>query len=64
MPRQVWEYTIGGYQVARKWLKDRKGRLLTFDELQHYGRVIAALNETIHLQGKIDETIRELATST
>src|SRR6516225_518212 len=44
MPKAVWEYTIGGYQVANKWLKDRKGRLLTFDELQHYGRVVAALN--------------------
>jgi predicted helicase len=57
MPGQVWEYTIGGYQVAHKWLKDRKGRLLTFDELQHYSRVIAALNETIRLQDQIDEVI-------
>ena len=57
MPRPVWEYMIGGYQVANKWLKDRKGRLLTFDELQHYGRVVAALNETIRLQGEIDTTI-------
>ena len=47
MPRPVWEYMIGGYQVAHKWLKDRKGRLLTFDELQHYGRVVAALNVLI-----------------
>jgi predicted helicase len=57
MPRRVWEYMIGGYQVAYKWLKDRKGRLLTFDELQHYGRVIAALNETIRLQSEIDAAI-------
>jgi len=57
MPRRIWEYTIGGYQVAHKWLKDRKGRLLTFDELQHYGRVIAALNDTIRLQAEIDTAI-------
>jgi Type ISP C-terminal specificity domain len=57
MPRPVWEYKIGGYQVANKWLKVRKGRLLTFDELQHYGRVVAVLDETIRLQGEIDTTI-------
>lgn len=54
MPQRVWEYMIGGYQVAQKWLKDRKGRLLTFDELQHYGRIIAALDKTISLQEEID----------
>jgi predicted helicase len=57
MPTEVWKYTIGGYQVANKWLKDRKGRLLTFDELKHYGRVIAALSDTIRLQTEIDAVI-------
>ena len=57
MPRPVWDYMAGGYQVANKWLKDRKGRLLTFDELQHYGRVVAALNQTIRLQAEIDAAI-------
>ena len=57
IPKSVWEYIIGGYPVAHKWLKDRKGRLLTFDELQHYGRVIAALNDTIRLQAEIDAAI-------
>lgn len=57
MPKAVWEYVIGGYQVAQKWLKDRKGRLLTFGELQHYGRVIAVLNDTIRLQAEIDRAI-------
>ncbi|HVB33945.1 MAG TPA: type ISP restriction/modification enzyme [Patescibacteria group bacterium] len=59
MPLRVWEYTVGGYQVAHKWLKDRKGRLLTFDELSHYGQVIAALAETIRLQKEIDMAIGE-----
>ncbi|HEY5308333.1 MAG TPA: type ISP restriction/modification enzyme, partial [Casimicrobiaceae bacterium] len=41
IPADVWEYHIGGYQVAHKWLKDRRGRLLTFDELQHYSERLA-----------------------
>ena len=57
MPRYIWEYKIGGYQVSYQWLKDRKGRLLTFDELQHYGRVVAALNDTVRLQTEIDTMI-------
>jgi len=57
VPEAVWNYHIGGYQVAHKWLKDRKGRLLTFDELQHYRRVIAALAETLALQTQIDAAI-------
>ena len=43
VPEAVWNYHIGGYQVAHKWLKDRKGRLLSFADLQHYQRVISAL---------------------
>lgn len=54
---QVWKYHIGGYQVAHKWIKDRRERMLTFNELDHYRRVIAALDETISLQGEIDAAI-------
>jgi predicted helicase len=57
VPEAVWNYHIGGYQVAHKWLKDRKGRLLTFDDLQHYQHVLAALAETIRLQTEIDKVI-------
>lgn len=53
----VWNYHIGGYQVAHKWLKDRKGRLLSFADLQHYQRVISALAGTIQLQTEIDKAI-------
>lgn len=53
----VWRYQIGGYQVAEKWLKDRKGRLLTFNELDHYRHVLAALHSTIEIQGQIDGLI-------
>lgn len=52
---EVWEYHIGGYQVAEKWLKDRKGRILSSEEVVHYCRVITALAETIKIQQSIDD---------
>jgi hypothetical protein len=57
VPAEVWEYHIGGYQVCQKWLKDRKGRQLSYDDIKHYQGIIAALAETITLQGLIDEAI-------
>jgi predicted helicase len=57
VPTEVWNYHIGGYQVAHKWLKDRKGRLLSFADLQHYQHVIGALAQTIRLQAEINTTI-------
>ena len=57
MPPEIWEFYVGGYQVCHKWLKDRKGRTLSFDDIQHYQRIVAALAETITLMEKIDETI-------
>ncbi len=53
----VWNFHIGGYQVCQKWLKDRKGRTLTYDELTHYQKVIVALKETIRLMAEIDKLI-------
>jgi hypothetical protein len=55
----VWIFRVGGYQVCQKWLKDRKGRVLSFGDIQHYQRVVAALAETIELMGQIDVTIEE-----
>lgn len=57
IPSAVWEYRVGGYQVAHKWLKDRKDRLLTFAELKTYGEVINALAETIRIQTEIDAVL-------
>ena len=54
---EVWNFHIGGYQVCQKWLKDRKGRTLSYDELTHYQKVVVALKETIHLMQEIDELI-------
>jgi len=56
---EVWEFHVGGYQVCQKWLKDRKGRALSFDDIKHYQRIVAALAETIELMEKIDEAIEE-----
>lgn len=57
VPVEVWEYQIGGYQVADKWLKDRKGRLLTYAELQAYQRMLGAVRETIRLSEELDAAI-------
>jgi hypothetical protein len=57
IPPEVWFFTIGGYQVCHKWLKDRKGRTLSFEDLHHYQRVVVALAETIRLMGEIDAVI-------
>jgi len=55
--QDVWDYQVGGYPLAEKYLKDRKGRHLTFNELAHYRRVIAAVRATRDIQDEIDETI-------
>ena len=57
VPTEVWEFCIGGYQVCCKWLKDRKGRTLTFDEITRYQRIVAALAATIRLMADIDRTV-------
>jgi hypothetical protein len=57
VPPEVWGFHVGGYQVCEKWLKDRKGRKLTWDDVQHYQKVVVALAETIRLMGEIDAVI-------
>jgi predicted helicase len=59
VPKAVWEFHVGGYQVCHKWLKDRKGRKLTYDDTQHYQKVVVALSETVRLMAEIDEVIGE-----
>jgi hypothetical protein len=56
---EVWEFQVGGYQVLDKWLEDRKGRKLNFDDLEHYQKIVVALNETIRIMGEIDMAIPE-----
>lgn len=58
VPKSVWEFYIGGYQPAQKWLKDRKGQKLTNDGLEHYQKMIVALTETIKVMEKIEEVFK------
>jgi hypothetical protein len=55
----IWNFQIGGYQVCAKWLKDRKGRVLSAKDIEHYQRIVVALSETIRIMGEIDEVIEE-----
>ncbi len=57
VPPGVWNFHIGGYQVCEKWLKDRRGRALIFDDLTHYGKVVTAIKETMRLMAEIDAAI-------
>ena len=51
----AWEFYIGGYQPAQKWLKDRKERTLEFEDILHYQKIIVALFETDRLMKEIDK---------
>lgn len=55
VPQIAWEFYIGGYQPAQKWLKDRKDRKLEFDDILHYQKIIVALSETDKLMKEIDK---------
>lgn len=57
--QEVWDFYIGGYQVCEKWLKERKGRKLTKDDIEHYQKIVFALSETIRLMAEIDKVIDE-----
>ncbi|MCO5278720.1 MAG: hypothetical protein M9911_12065 [Saprospiraceae bacterium] len=55
VPQVAWEFYIGGYQPAQKWLKDRKDRTLEFEDILHYQKIIVALTETDRLMKEIDK---------
>ncbi len=55
VPQIAWEFYIGGYQPAQKWLKDRKGRELNFEDILHYQKIIVALSETDRIMKEIDK---------
>ncbi len=59
VPLEAWNFSIGGYQVCKKWLKDRKGRKLSEDDLDHYQQIVAILMETVHLMREVDRVIDE-----
>jgi len=64
VPPEVWEFRVGGYQVCNKWLKDRKNRKLSIDDIQHYQRIVVALSQTMGLMEEIDERIPEFPIQT
>ncbi len=55
MPEIAWNFYIGGYQPAQKWLKDRKGRGLNSEDIEHYQKIIIALAETDRIMKEIDQ---------
>ena len=57
IPLVAWEFYIGGYQPAQKWLKDRVGRVLNRADMKHYNRIINALCKTDLIMKKIDEVL-------
>ena len=58
VPQAVWDFHIGGYQVLDKYLKSRKGRVLSLDEIDHVGAVADSLAFTIEQMAKIDAAYR------
>ena len=54
MPEVAWNFYIGGYQPAQKWLKDHKGRTLINDDIEHYQKIIIVLMETDRIMKQID----------
>ncbi len=57
VPECVWSFCVGGYQVCERWLKDRRGRKLSKDDIDHYQKIVVALSETIRIMSEIDKVI-------
>ncbi len=57
VPEVAWNFYIGGYQPAQKWLKDRKGRILIDEDIEHYQRIIVVLTETTKIMKEIDNYV-------
>jgi hypothetical protein len=59
VPETAWEFPIGGYLPAQRWLKGRIGRALGYREPAEYQRILRALMETDGLMGEIDASIEQ-----
>ena len=59
IPENIYQYQIGGYQVCNKWLKDRKGKVLSLDDIKHYCKAATAIKHTINIQKSIDKIYNE-----
>lgn len=60
VPAEAWNMYIGGYQPAQKWLKDRKGRTLNTDEMEHYEKIIVVLLETNRIMQQMDNPLEQV----
>lgn len=60
VPESAWNFYIGGYQPAQKWLKDRKGMTLCFEEVKHYGNIIYVLQQTEQIMQEIDGIMNDI----
>lgn len=58
VPELAWNFYIGGYQPAQKWLKDRKGRVLNNEDIEHYQKIIVTLVETDRIMKRIDSILK------
>lgn len=61
VPELAWNFPIGGYQPAQKWLKDRKGRALDWDDIRHYQKIIKILSETDRIMNEIELPLDDVA---
>ena len=57
VPPVAWTFRVGGYQPAQKWLKDRRGRTLSWDDIGHYQKIVKILTETDRIMQEIDTLI-------
>ena len=57
VPAEAWGFRIGGYPVLEKWLKERRGRTLSSDEVQHFHAVVSVLSKTCGIMREIDQVI-------
>ncbi len=62
--KEIWQYQIGGYQVLAKWLKDRKSRNLSVNDIKHYCKIVTSLQKTIKIQKTIDSIYPEVEKET
>ena len=58
VPESAWNFYIGGYQPAQKWLKDRKGRKLSNEDIEHYQKMIVVLQETERLMNEANKIVQ------
>jgi hypothetical protein len=60
VPPEVWDFRVGGYRVLEKWLAERKGRRLEFDDQRQIARLVKLIGETLRLMAAIDEATQWL----